>query len=193
MHISADRSRRTAWIALPLALVASGVIVGTSSYAAFSDTTDNAGNAWRTGAVALSDDDQGAAIFDVDDLVPGDAGSKVITVTAKTSKPSTVKLWTKDAADPDGLTAHLGLTVERGHLATPGDADSFVTDDVVSDGTLADLQDAGSFGDGLGAWTPAPGEQSAAYRFSYELLESTPNTAQDSETTTTFVWEAQND
>lgn len=191
MHLTADRSRRAAWIALPLAVIASGVIVGTSSYAAFSATTDNAANAWRTGVVQLTDDDQGAALFEVDDLVPGESGSNVVTVTATTSKPSTVKLYTTDSDDADSIAQHLDLTVERGHLTTPGDADSFVSDATVSAGSLADLQAATSFGSGLGAWNPTTDEQSATYRFSYELDAATPNTAQDSETGTTFVWEAQ--
>lgn len=190
MHLSADHGRRAAWIALPLAVIASGVIVGTSSYAAFSATTENAANSWKAGVVELTDDDQGTALFDVDDLVPGDTGSNVITVTAKTSKPSTVQLYTKDSTDAQ-LAQHLDLTVERGHLTTPGDEDTFVADDTLSTGTLADLQAATSFGVGIGAWTPAAGEESASYRFSYELDAATPNTSQGAEAGTTFVWEAQ--
>lgn len=191
MHLSADRSRRAAWIALPLAVIASGVIVGTSSYAAFSATTENSGNAWRTGVVELTDDDQGAALFDVDDLVPGYSGSDVVTVTAKTSKPSTVKLYTKDSDDADAIAQHLQMKVERGHLSTPGDDTSFVAETTVIDGTLADLQAVTSFRTGLDAWDPTTGDESATYRFSYELDSATPNTAQDAETGTTFVWEAQ--
>lgn len=191
MHISADRTRRAAWIALPLAVVASGIIVGSSSYAAFSATTDNVGNTWRTGSVQLTDDDQGAALFDVADLVPGDSGSKTITVTAKTAKPSTVKLYTKDSDDDDQVAQYLDVTVERGHLTTPGDDTSFVADETVSDGTLADLQAATTFGSGLDDWDPATGEESTTYRFTYTLDAATPNTAQDSEAATTFVWEAQ--
>lgn len=192
MHLSADRSRRAAWIALPLAVIASGVIVGTSSYAAFSAQTENAANSWSAGTVTLTDDDQGQALFDVDDLVPGDQGSDVITVTATTSKQSTVKLFTKDSAD-DRLAEHLHLTVERGHLTDPSDENSFVVDEPVSAGTLEDLQAATSFGTGLGAWQPATGDEAATYRFSYELDDATPNTAQGAAAGTTFVWEAQTD
>jgi hypothetical protein len=92
MHISSRHGRTAAWIAFPLAVVASGALIATASYAAFSASTDNAGNSWRTGAVALTDNDQGTALFDEDDLVPGSTGSNCITVTATTTNPTTVKL-----------------------------------------------------------------------------------------------------
>jgi hypothetical protein len=190
MHLSADRSRRAAWLALPLAVIASGVIVGTSSYAAFSAQTENAANSWKAGVVELTDDDRGQALFDVEGLVPGDQGSNVVTVTATTSKASTVKLYTKDSVD-DRLAQHLKLTVERGRLDVPGDADSFSPDDTVLDGTLAELQTATDFSSGRGAWVPTTGSESAVYRFSYELDAATPNTSQGAEADTTFVWEAQ--
>ena len=44
MHITSRHGRTAAWIAFPLAVVASGALIATASYAAFSDTTDNAGN-----------------------------------------------------------------------------------------------------------------------------------------------------
>ena len=59
------RSRRLVrWAALPVAVLASGVIVSTASYAAFTSSTDNSGNAWSAGSIALSDDDSGAAVVE---------------------------------------------------------------------------------------------------------------------------------
>lgn len=193
MHISARHSRTAAWIALPLAVVASAAVIATASYAAFSDTTDNASNAWRTGTVTLTDDDQGAALFDVDDLVPGSTGSNCITVTSTTSNPSEVRLYTAAQSDEDAIGQHLQMTVERGTLATAGDCTTFTGASTVHDGTLAGLLAAGSFGDGVDDWKPATGTSSTTYRFSYALDADTPNTAQDSEVGTTFVWEAQTD
>jgi hypothetical protein len=57
MHTTSRHGRTAAWIAFPLAVVASGALIATASYAAFSSSTDNAANSWRTGAVSLTDDD----------------------------------------------------------------------------------------------------------------------------------------
>ncbi|WP_267421722.1 MULTISPECIES: hypothetical protein [unclassified Curtobacterium] len=191
MHISSRHGRTAAWIAFPLAVVASGALIATASYAAFSDTTENAGNSWRTGAVTLTDDDQGTALFDVADLVPGSTGSNCITVTANTTNASTVKLYTAAQSDDDTLPKHLNMTVQRGSLGTPGDCTTFTSTSTVHDGTLAGLLELDSFGEGLDAWAPATGTASATYQFDYDLDTDTPNTAQSSEAGTTFVWEAQ--
>jgi hypothetical protein len=193
MHTTSRHGRTAAWIAFPLAVVASGALIATASYAAFSSSTDNAANSWRTGAVSLTDDDQGVAMFDVDDLVPGSDGSNCITVTANTTNASTVKLYAADATDADSLAEHVGLTVERGSLGTAGDCSTFTTGTTVHDGTLADLMASESFGTGVDAWKPATGTASTTYRFSYDLGEGAPNTVQSSEAGTTFVWEAQTD
>lgn len=193
MHITSRHGRTAAWIAFPLAVVASGALIATASYAAFSSSTDNAANSWRTGAVSLTDDDQGVALFDVDDLVPGSAGSNCITVTATTTNASTVKLFAADGTDADSLAEHVGLTVERGSLGTPGDCSTFTTTTTVHDGTLAGLMASESFGTGVDAWKPATGTASTTYRVSYDLSEGAPNTVQSSEAGTTFVWEAQTD
>ncbi|MFL0357882.1 hypothetical protein [Curtobacterium flaccumfaciens] len=193
MHTTSRHGRTAAWIAFPLAVVASGALIATASYAAFSSSTDNAANSWRTGAVSLTDDDQGVAMFDVDDLVPGSDGSNCITVTANTTNASTVKLYAADATDADSLAEHVGLTVERGSLGTPDDCSTFTTTTTVHDGTLAGLMESESFGTGVDAWKPATGTASTTYRVSYDLSEGAPNTVQSSEAGTSFVWEAQTD
>lgn len=191
MHISARHSRTAAWITLPLAVVASAAVIATASYAAFSDTTDNAGNAWRTGGVSLTDDLQGEALFDAGDLVPGSTGMNCITVTATTTNPTTVQLYTADQSDDDALAQYVGMTIERGSLATAGDCATFTAESTVHDGSLGDLLTKTSFGTGVGDWAPSVGESATTYRFSYDLADDAPNTTQNSEAGTTFVWEAQ--
>ncbi|OII38571.1 hypothetical protein BIU98_12995 [Curtobacterium sp. MMLR14_010] len=191
MHITSRHGRTAAWIAFPLAVVASGALIATASYAAFSDTTENAGNNWRTGSVTLTDDDQDRALFDVGNLVPGSDGSNCITVTANTTNPTTVKLYTADQADEDTLAQHLNMTVERGSLGTAGDCDTFTPESTVHEGTLAGLLELDSYGEGLDDWAPTVGTASTTYRFVYDLDTETPNSAQSSAAGTTFVWEAQ--
>ncbi len=191
MHITTARARAAAWIALPIAVVASGSIIATASYAAFSATTDNDGNTWTSGKVALTDDDQGKALFDVDGLLPGQSGENCLTVTANTSDGAAVKLYTSATSDPNNLGDHINVKVERGTLATENDCSSFTSSDTDFTGTLSALAAATSFGGGVGAWTPDAGEQSTVYRIHYEMPADTDNSAQDATASTTFVWEAQ--
>ncbi|MCL9666624.1 hypothetical protein L2091_15465 [Curtobacterium albidum] len=189
MHLSARSSRRSALVAVPLALVASAAVISGASYAAFSASTDNADNNWRTGAVALDDDHQGTALFDVSDLVPGDTGEQCITVTATTSKPAEVRFYGADVVN-GGAAEHLDLIVERG-TATGADCQGFTAQDGVFDGTLSTLATFTSFADGHGPWTPITGTDDTVYRITYTLGDDTPNSAQDTSASATFVWEAQ--
>ena len=59
-----------------------GILVITGSRAAFTATTDNTGNNWAAGDVALSDDDGGVtAMFDAPNLGPTDVVENCIVVT----------------------------------------------------------------------------------------------------------------
>jgi hypothetical protein len=192
MHLSARSTRLAAFAALPLAVVISGVVVGTSSYAAFSDTTENAGNSWATGKVAISDDDEGQALFEVAGLLPGDTGSNCLTVTAATSAPSTVQLYTSDTADLDDLGKSLVVVIERGDDGAT--CEQFVSEaEPLFDGSLADLADSTSFADGVGDWSVPAGTTDSLWRVTYHLADDATNAVQDATTATTFVWEAQND
>lgn len=187
---SAPSSRATRiakWSTIPAALILSGVLVSQASHSAFSATTDNPGNNWSSGTVALRDDDQGVAMFEVTNLKPGDTGTKCITVTSDGTLPSDVKLYTTGAAQTNGLDAHLNLTITRG--ATCADAGEQVYSGSVQGLTSA----ATDFSNGIGTWGTAgtPGE-SNAYTFTYTLDAATPNSAQGGKASLNFVWEAQN-
>ncbi len=86
------RAKIAAWIAIPAALVASGIVVGTASYSAFSATTSNPTSNWSAGNVNLTDDDNNVALFTATGLKPGSTGTNCIAVTSTGSLPSTVKL-----------------------------------------------------------------------------------------------------
>jgi hypothetical protein len=192
MHLSARSTRLAALAALPLAVVISGVVVGTSSYAAFSDTTENAGNSWATGKVAISDDDEGQALFEVAGLLPGDTGANCLTVTADTSAPSTVRLYTADSTDLDALGSSLVVAVERGDEGAT--CERFVSDpEPLFGGTLADLAASTSFADGVGDWSVPAGTTDSLWRVTYHLADDATNAVQEAAASTTFVWEAQND
>ena len=179
MHLSARSTRLAALAALPLAVVISGVVVGTSSYAAFSDTTENAGNSWATGKVAISDDDEGQALFEVAGLLPGDTGSNCLTVTA-------------DTTDLEALGSSLVVGVERGDVDAT--CERFIAEgEPLFAGSLADLAASTSFADGVGDWSVPAGTTDSLWRVTYHLADGATNAVQEAEAATTFVWEAQND
>lgn len=61
-------------------VLVSGIVLQVSS-AAFTDTTENAGNSWEAGTVVLSDSRSGTAMFTAENMVPGDGDTQCIDVT----------------------------------------------------------------------------------------------------------------
>lgn len=194
MHLSSPAARRAAWITLPLAVLLSGGVVATTSYAAFSATTDNGDNAWASGSVRLSDDDSDAALFDASDIVPGEAGENCIVVTADTTVDSTVKLYAADVSGGDSALAKaLTMTVEQGTGGHAGDCTGFSKTTDVTSGPLSDLLAVGDFGGGLGAWTTGTAPTSTTYRFAWSLPDTAANDTQGQTVSADLVFEAQND
>jgi hypothetical protein len=191
MHLTARHSRIAAWAAVPLAVLASGAVVATASYAAFSAETDNAGNAWTTGKVALTDDDNGSALFAATDLAPGSTGENCIDVTAETTVDSAVRMYLTNASDADHLGSAVDLHVERGTLTDPADCGSMTKPTDVFVGSLADLATHDAFGSGVGEWSTGKATTTTTYRITYTVDPAADNTLQESSTGASFVWEAQ--
>ena len=135
---SMSRSARYArWLAVPVGLVVSALLIWQASYAAFTDTTDNSGNSWAAGTVTITDDDEGRAMFAATNLAPGSSGSEEITVTYEGTLDALVKVY------------GAGLEV----LAPTGDGQSLEPVSTTGD-TLAnhiELTIDGSAGDTFGA------------------------------------------
>ena len=94
------RSRRLVrWAALPVAVVASGVIVSTASYAAFTSSTDNPGNAWSAGSIALTMTTPAPPCSPRSDLQPGSTGENCIAVTSDGSLSSDIRSSGQRGAD----------------------------------------------------------------------------------------------
>ncbi|WP_022881993.1 hypothetical protein [Gryllotalpicola ginsengisoli] len=100
--------------AVPLAIALAGGLVWQSSYAAFTATTRNAGDSWSTGSVALTDDDKGAAAFDVTNLVPGQSGEKCIVVTSNSNVAGVVKDYAANVSSTTGLAEHIDFMMQAG-------------------------------------------------------------------------------
>lgn len=176
-------------------VVSSGALVWHASYAAFVGSTENSGNSWTAGSVTLSDDDAGAALFDVTGLTPGSStGSPhCITVTYSGDVPASVKLYSADATGD--LAQYINLTIDQGTGGSFADCTGFVADagGPIFTGTLQAFGTAhNDFANGVGTFEPTTNPSTKVYRFAYTLDAATPSTAQGDNATATFTWESQN-
>jgi hypothetical protein len=189
---SARRARVARWVAVPVGMLVSSLLVWQASNAAFSDTTDNPGNQWASGDVVLSDDDSTNVLFHVSNLKPGDNETRCITVTYSGSLNASVKLYAATAGT--GLAQYLDLTVEQGTGGAFGDCTGFTPGaSPTYTGTLAGFASAyQNFGNGWGSFAPTGGApiDSKTYRIKYTLQND--NAAQGKDASATFTWEAQN-
>ncbi|GAA4664543.1 hypothetical protein [Frondihabitans cladoniiphilus] len=189
-----------AWIAIPAALIASGVIVSAASYSAFSATTSNPTSNWQAGSVALTDDDNGVALFTVSPTVPlkpGSTGTNCIAVTSTGNLPSTVKLYGSNYATTNGLAAQLSLTITQGTGGGFGTCTGFTplaTGSSVYSGTVAGFGGAATtFATGVGSWAPTgTASETRVFQFSYTLSPTALPTVMGGTAALGFTWEAQN-
>lgn len=179
-----------------LAVMASASVLVTS--AAFTATTENAGNRIEAGSVALSDSDAATGVlYNATDQAPGSSngpGARCIRVTYSGSLGSAVRLY-RDAV-ANGSSFH--LRVERGSgIATPGsdmNCTGFTPSSTAFDATLDTFPTtyAGGVEGKAGGAAWAAGD-TVDYRFTiYTVDDPTPNahtTDQDSGTHT-YTWEA---
>lgn len=173
-----------------LALMLVSALVITTSRAAFSDTTSNAGNNWAAGTVTITDDDGDSAMFSVSDMKPGQTETRCIEVTYEGSLvPADVSLY--GTSGGTGLDAYLDVDIDIGTGATFGDCGSFGKDADIFNGTLASFSGTHSdFASGLLSWSPVATNEAKSYRFIVTLQDN--NSAQGLDATATFTWEAQN-
>jgi hypothetical protein len=183
--------------AVPLAIALTGGLVWQSSYAAFTATTRNAGDSWSTGSVALSDDDKGAAAFDVTGMVPGQTGTKCIVVTSNTNVPGEVRDYVQNVSSATGLAEHIFFKVEAGTGGSFNDCTGFTattTGDtfVPMSAVAANLK---SWETGGHAWqVTGTGPQTRSYRVTWQfntdgMTQQQIDALQNTNLTTDLVWE----
>ncbi|MCJ1715702.1 hypothetical protein ACLBWP_10000 [Microbacterium sp. M1A1_1b] len=198
-RVTPRAARLAAWIAIPAALVASGAVVSTASYSAFSATTVNPTSNWTAGSVALSDDDNNTALFTATGLKPGSTGANCITVTSTGSLASTVKLYATNAQTSSALASNTAIVIEQGTGGGFGSCSGFTpatTNGTLTpaNSTLASFATAStSFANGLGSWAPTgTASESRVYRITYTVSPTAPNSVQGTTASLGLTWEAQN-
>lgn len=201
----AHRGERREGIGSKLALTALilgvlGTIAGVGTWSAFSATTDNSGNSFTAGTVAIGDDDAGSAMLSLANAKPGDSDAACIVVDYSGSLPASVKLY--GSTGGTGLAQYMDLTVTRGTKSSGFDSCGDFTPDgadyigsgagVIYSGTLQGYP--GGYGGGIddapGAvetWTTG---ETHAYRFVVTVQND--GAAQGLTASQVFTWEARN-
>lgn len=182
-----------------MAILAVGLLVWQGSTAAFTAETRNVGNNWDTGSVTLTDDDLGAAAFQITNATPGQTGSKCITVTSTSSVPGVVKLYLARVG-AQGLENNITVTTEIGTGGSFGSCTGFVAD--VAPLPAVTLAVAGavysSYATGGLAWTTtgAAGGESKSYRVTWVfetggMTQAAIDALQGKSVSADVVWELQ--
>lgn len=163
-----------------------GVAIATTSTAAFTDTTVNAGNSWSAGTVRLSDDSAGSVLFDAVSLDPAGQSVRCITVTYEGDiTPVDVRVYGR-VTGGTGLEDYMTMRIDRGTGGGFGSCEGFSPGVQEWSGTLATLP--GDFARAAGSWAPASQGASATYRVSVGLTDD--DDAQGRTAEAELVWEA---
>ena len=215
-HRAARRPRGLLAVAVPVGLVLSLALTWSSTHAAFSARTGNAGNTWQAGSVVLGDNDSGAALFtSAGDgaLVPGSTRSRCIRIDYTGTLTANIRMYVgTPAAGPITLDPYLVMSVERGADVTstttvapdcstgftPTTSPTFLyntrqADDPMADPsqTLALLKTAHPDHQSGVVVSPAAAPNTfLTLRITYAVKDD--NAAQNTQSSATFTWEARN-
>lgn len=166
--------RQTLAAILSLAVVS--LLVLRASSAAFTTTTQNTGNAFTTGAIALTDNDGATALFSVTGMFPGDVETRCINVTYTGDGAGTdlaaVRLYASGAFTDTGTIADdLAVDVDLGSGSSDTACTGFVesTANVVTE-DLATFEARTGFVTGASTgWTPAASPETVSFRITVTL------------------------
>lgn len=175
--------------------------VGAAVFSAYTSVTSNEGNTFTAGTIALTDNDSGSALFNVNGFTPGDSFVRCIRVDYASTGgvQSGIKLFGNSGGT--GLVDYLDLRIRRGTMPAPGapsDCTGFTPDSTDYEGSGAgvfvDTQldqfpstYAGGIEDPIAAWSDG---DSAVYEIT--LTVQNDNAAQGLAATQDFSFEARN-
>lgn len=211
--MSRPNRRRAVRAVAPVAgLLAAGLLVWQGSYAAFSASTDNTGDAWTTGTLALTNNGGGAAYSGVTtgifgtgasqpetNMKPGATGFKCITVQSTGNLAGNLKLFRGTISGTNGaaLAPQLALTVTAASVTAatnvPSDCTGFPGGATsIYSGTLTGMPTTYGVQTGMAVGT---GTQRVAYRiaWTFNSTGSNPgdNALQGSSAIADLTWEIQ--
>lgn len=180
--------------AIPAAVLISGAMVVGGSSAAFSGTTTNDGNTWKSGTVSLQND-RATALFSSAGITPGFTESHCITVNSTSDVDTTLKMYTANVTStgtPSTLGQNLDVQVVKGTGSTDANCTGFTAAAVPDfSGKLAAFGTSSTdYSSGVGAQKVAA-KSSVQYKVTVSLPSTAPNSLQGTTAGASFVWEAQ--
>lgn len=183
--------RLSGFIAAGVAIVATGSGVMAASYSTFSSTTDSPANQWKSGTLALTDDDASSALFTADQTQL--TGVKCIKVSSTGTYSGAVRLYSTAYSNPGSLAEHINLKIDMGTAAGVGsfaDCSTFTGSNVFNDKLSAFATSFTGYGNGkpVGWSSPAGAADYRVFRFTWSYDDQAP---QNVTATDTFTWEAQ--
>jgi hypothetical protein len=189
-------------------VLVSGVVLQVSS-AAFTGTTENAGNNWTAGTVTMTDDDGGSALYQTQaDIVPGYTQTRCIEVTytgsADLTKVDLYAAVTPTGPAADTLADDLDVTVQIGPALSGCNAtgtgfadDATGLTPATAESTIVNNEPLSSFGTELSpetmSWVPDPAVATTTMRPFLSTVtpgNDTANDAQGDGASATFTWRA---
>jgi hypothetical protein len=175
---------------LPVAAVLAGSMAMVGSQAAFSGATDNLGNSWTAGTVALTNN-KASALFTASGVVPGYTEAHCITVTSASTVPTTLSFYVAQGPNTNQLGDNLNLKIEAGSGGTDvgNDCTGFVPAQTLHNGTMTGL--SGARGTALTAVdiaAPLAAAGAQQFKITATLPANTPNTVQSGTAGMDFKW-----
>jgi len=164
---------RTKKILVPLATLLAAGAIAVGSGATFSSTSGNTISAATSGTLTQSNSKAGQAVFNLDNLKPGDTLNGSLKLTNTGSLPANFSLT--EVASTNGFDGeNLKLTIKNTTKNT-----------TVYTGTFGGLADGTK--NTLGTWAAGDAND---YTFTVTLDQAAPNTQQGKAATATYTWDA---
>ena len=177
------RSTARAFAAAVSALLVTTLVIDRSA-SAINTTGTEAANSFTSGTIALTDDDSGRSLFDLEDMAPGRPVERCLTITYEGSiLPVDITL----AADVNGpLAEHLLVEVDEGTGGGFESCTGFTPAGSVFDGTLAEMADDTRF-EPMAVGRVLNADDQRTFRFRFDLADTSD--ALDLAASAEFVWE----
>ena len=189
-------------LATLLVLTLMGAVTGGATLSALASETENAGNTFAAGSVAITDNDGGPSnpLYNLSALEPGQGAERCIKVTYNGTLNGTVRLYTDSTIGSLGTQANLTITpgTQSGSPAFPSCA-GFTPDSGgnLFNGTLAGFRTAhnnwatGLADAGPGNATSWTAGNTVVYRYRITVTDD-DTVVNKSSGAHRFVWEGQN-
>ena len=159
-------------VLVPLAGLAAAAALAVGSGADFTSSSVNSANAFTTGTLTQTNSKANSAVFNLDNMKPGDTVNGSVTITNSGTLAAGFKL-TETATNGFTTKSNLKLTITESGSTTP-----------VWTGTFGEL--TGKSLD-LGSWGP---KTSKTFVFSVTLAQAADNSEQGKTATATYNWDA---